>query len=339
MFLYVGYRRTMTGCCLLYFFSKVIFWRADSFAEFLLERLLLAVVLAGMSGVDEALLFLSAGKDTQKAFGIYYAAGEGGQLASALLFSWLMKADYRLAAFSTAVSYGMAAGLALFLKEPPRTSAPFARLPYGEAIKKQGRQFLEALAGIFQDRRLLWFLLGSVLFSEVHHGITVFYGQLQYQQFQIPAAAMGGLYLAMTLLGLSGRWSWEVTKVLGESMAGIWYVKLSVFSCAALCVLGAAASKTPGAFLSVASLFLLRISYSLFAPWSSAWKNQRIREENRAVSLSVCALFSDGVSASVNLLLGNLAERKLPLCMGAGAFLLVLSMASVKRAMKGSDAI
>ena len=48
----IGYRRTMILCSFLFFLSKLIFWRADSFFDFLLERILLAVVVSGLSGVD-----------------------------------------------------------------------------------------------------------------------------------------------------------------------------------------------------------------------------------------------------------------------------------------------
>lgn len=41
----IGYQKTMIICCLLYFISKIIFWRADTFVLFLLERILLSVVM------------------------------------------------------------------------------------------------------------------------------------------------------------------------------------------------------------------------------------------------------------------------------------------------------
>ena len=56
----IGYKRTMIFCSLLYFVSKVIFWQAHSFEMFLLERILLAVVISGLSGVDNSILYLSS---------------------------------------------------------------------------------------------------------------------------------------------------------------------------------------------------------------------------------------------------------------------------------------
>ncbi len=41
----IGYRATMVFCTVLYFLSKIVFWQADSFSMFLLERVMLSVVL------------------------------------------------------------------------------------------------------------------------------------------------------------------------------------------------------------------------------------------------------------------------------------------------------
>ena len=82
----LGYRKTMVLCCMVYFVSKLVFWRAESFAGFLLERLLLAVVLAGMSGVDESILYASCGEGkAHRAFGWYSALGTAGMLTASAL--------------------------------------------------------------------------------------------------------------------------------------------------------------------------------------------------------------------------------------------------------------
>ena len=55
----IGYRRTMVFCSGLYFVSKIVFWKATGFGGFLLERVMLSVVLAGLSGVDFSIIYLS----------------------------------------------------------------------------------------------------------------------------------------------------------------------------------------------------------------------------------------------------------------------------------------
>ena len=62
----IGYKKTMVFCCMLYFFSKVVFWRASGFMGFLVERVMLSVVIAGMSGVDTSILYLSCKGRTER---------------------------------------------------------------------------------------------------------------------------------------------------------------------------------------------------------------------------------------------------------------------------------
>ena len=69
----IGYRKAFIICCLLYVVSKFIFWQATDFFGFLLERIILSIVLSGISGVDNGILYLSDPDNNQKNFGIYSA--------------------------------------------------------------------------------------------------------------------------------------------------------------------------------------------------------------------------------------------------------------------------
>lgn len=114
----IGYRNTMIVCNILYLLSKIIFWRADGFGLFLMERILLGITIAGLSGVDSSILYLSAGKaDAQKVFGIYDSLGTAGLMTAAGIYSLFLYGNYRKAAFFTLVTYAFAAGISLFLKE------------------------------------------------------------------------------------------------------------------------------------------------------------------------------------------------------------------------------
>ena len=112
----IGYKKAMCFCCSLYFISKLVFWRAEGFAGFLLERILLSVVIAGLSGVDTSILYLSCSKgESQKVFGICNTLGTVGLLTASFVFSVLVGENYRAAALLTAISYGLAALLSFFL--------------------------------------------------------------------------------------------------------------------------------------------------------------------------------------------------------------------------------
>ena len=114
----LGYKRTMVVCGGLFFISKIVFWRADTFLLFLMERVLLSIVFSGYSGVDESIVYLSCdGEYAHKAFGIIETAGTAGMLASSGIYSIFLKGQYRLAALFTVFSYGAAMILTFFLKE------------------------------------------------------------------------------------------------------------------------------------------------------------------------------------------------------------------------------
>lgn len=204
----IGYRRTLAACNVLYFLSKIVFWRAEGFGGFLLERLMLSVVLSGFSGCDSAYLFSLAGEgESQKAFGAYEASATAGLVAASLLFSTAVGGDFDAAGFLTVLSYGAAMVLTFFLPEvppPARRSAGF------------GARAGEAAREVWGSRRFLLFLAAAALLTESNQTITVFLSQLQYVRAGIPARAMGYLFIPLTLMGLFAARSHRLTAVWGR---------------------------------------------------------------------------------------------------------------------------
>ncbi len=132
----IGYRKTMIFCSFLYFISKIVFWQATGFGGFLAERIMLSVVLAGYSGVDSSILYLSCeGTDRQKAFGLYSSMSMAGLLIAAAVFSAFVGDDYRLAGLLTVISYGLAMVLSFGLTEVRQSNAaePAAE-PFRESL-------------------------------------------------------------------------------------------------------------------------------------------------------------------------------------------------------------
>ena len=142
----IGYKKTLVFCSWLYLISKLVFWQASGFGGFLLERIMLSFVIAGLSGVDSSILFISSkGLNSQKVFGIYYGLGTAGMLAAAALFSTCIGDNYRLAAFATVISYGLAALLALGLKEVKKE----------QQEKFDKTAFRRLFSSVLKDKRLL----------------------------------------------------------------------------------------------------------------------------------------------------------------------------------------
>ena len=305
----IGYKKTMIICFGLYFVSKIIFWQADSFAGFLMERVLLSVIIAGLSGVDTSILYLScnAGK-SQKAFGIYNNLQTVGLLFAALIYSLYVKSDYRLAGLLTVISYGLAALLTLGLTEVKEA---------GYCKKSNPNEFFKLIKQTIGNKRLLLFLVGIALLNETHQTITVFLNQIQYQKCGISNSAIGLIYIGITLIGLIGLFSDRVTRKLGVMPCISILFGAAVSACIVLALF-----KT--AWLSVAAIALLRISFSLFQPLQTELQNTQVITQNRATELSINALIIDSVGIGTNLIFGKLSDINLSFAMLLGAALCLI---------------
>lgn len=300
----IGYKRTMLLCCWLYFASKLVFWQASGFGGFLAERVLLSVVITGMSGVDTSILYLCAGpQQSQHVFGVYNSLGEAGMLGAAAVFTLCVRDDYRLAALLTVFSYGAAALLSLGLAEV--RPAPAAQNAPREPFARTLRATLAAPG-------LLAFLVAVGLLTEVHQTVTVFLNQLEYERCGMSSSAIGAVYIAATLLGLVGAFSARFTRTVGTRRAARLFCALPALACLLL-------AATDRAALAVGGVWLLRVSNGLFQPFQARLQNQQVQSQNRATALSLHAMILDGVAIATNLAFGALAQRSLPLAFGFGA--------------------
>ena len=257
----IGYKRTMRICCWLYFLSKIVFWQSTDFAGFLAERVLLSVVITGLSGVDTSILYLCAGpQESQHVFGVYNSLGEAGLLGAAAVFTLFVGDDYRLAALLTVFSYGAAALLSLGLTEVrPAPAERAAREPFRATLRAS--LAAPGLAAL---------LVASGLLTEVHQTVTVFLNQLQYERCGMTSTAIGAVYIVTSLLGLCGAFSARFTGAAGPRRA----VRLLCLAPALGCLVLMA---TDRAALSVGCVWLLRVSDSLFQPYRLRLQNAMVR--------------------------------------------------------------
>ena len=304
----IGYRRTLLICNGLFWVSKVVFWQAESFGAFLAERVLLSVVVAGLSGVDTAVLYLSCGEeDSLRVFGVYESLQTAGLLAAATVYAVAIGERYDLAAALTAASYALAAMLTLLLREVrPGTEAA-------------SRRQLPQLPALLKKPDILWFLIGIALLQETHQAITVFLNQLQYVRTGMGDGTIGYVYTAVTVIGLVGAFSAPLTHRLGERRM----LRCCCLAAAAACALLAVTNR---AAVSVLGVMLLRVSFSLLQPLQTEIRNRQVTGANRATELSVHAVVISSVGAAVNLIFGAVAEWSLPLTFGLGAVLCGVSL-------------
>ena len=305
----IGYRRTMIVCNALFFISKIIFWKSQDFANFLLERVILAVVVSGVSGVDTSILYLSCKEDnSQRAFGIYGGLGTAGLLSSAAIYTIFIDENYRAAGFLTVISYGIAAILSFGLKEV-KTDEKGEKMSLGHS--------LAILKETLFNRNLLFLVASVALLYEVNQTITVFFNQLQYTKAGMSARMISGVYILMTLSGLVSVFSEPLTKKLKPRFFGIMLFAVCSFACLML-----AFTKNP--FISVLGVLLVSICSSLMSPLGTELQNKAITTVDRATALSMNALIMDLLAVFSNLIFGKLADLDLSAAMCFGGVLCIL---------------
>lgn len=318
----IGYRRTMIVCNILFFSSKIIFWKSQNFADFLLERVLLAIVASGISGVDTSILYLSCREDdSQRAFGIYGGLGTAGLLSAAAIYTVFVKENYRVAGFLTVISYGIAAILSFGLEEV-KAAGKGERMSFGHS--------LTILKETLFNRSLLVLIAGVALLYEVNQTITVFFNQLQYTKAGMSAKLISCVYILMTLSGLVSVFSAPLTKRLKPRFFGAMLFVICSISCLMLAF-------TENPFVSVIGVLMVRICSSLMSPLGTELQNKAITTVDRATALSMSALIMDMLAVVTNLVFGKLAEFDLSAAMCFGGFLCILGVGLYLSGLKRID--
>lgn len=301
----IGYRKTMLVCCFLFFVSKIIFWQAEAFAGFLLERLLLSVVCAGLSGVDSAMLYLSCREeDSHRVFSVYENLGQLGILGAAGIYALRIGDNYRLAAFLTMLSYGAAAVLSLGLQDV-----------FPEPDKgRDTSNMLSVLKDQLCNPKVLLLLVSVGLLNECHQTITVFFSQLQYIRAGMNHRAIALAYVLTNLVALAGGFSAGLCEKTGAKAMGTGLMVLSALSCFLLALFS-------GPVISVLAVILLQLCFSLLQPLHRNLQNKLITCRDRATALSMNAVVMESIGIFLNLMFGRFAEQRLDMAMFLGAVL------------------
>ncbi len=320
-----GHRKTVVMGCLVYFVSKIVFALAGSFALFMLERVLLAIAGAALSGAVESLLYESVEPDkAERRFAAYNAAGTLGLLGASIASPLLYQVSLRNAAYATALTYGIAALLCLFLREPEsaaaRTAEPAAR---ASSAVPGVRAAVKSLAS---DRQLLRFLLALAVCLEFAQASTVFLSQPQYKRAGIAESSYGLLFALIQCAALAGSAVAGLVNRRQDGAARTGRRRLTIMGAATALECGAcvclALWPVPG--LSVAALLVFSAAAAAQRPLSTAIQVERSGVANRATSLSLNAMLGELVSAVLNPVEGLIAENALKT--GFAAFAGVLAL-------------
>lgn len=284
-----GYKPTLIISNLLFFISKIVFYKANSFSLFLIERILVALAVSGISGCDIALLYSSIDKDkSEKVFGIYTALSSAGFLVASIFSTFMIEKSMSLTAFYTIIPYAVALVLTFFLK------GEFHKAEIKPSIK-------ESIKDVLNSKRIIIAVISISLMSEVAHSIVVFLNQPQYLRSGIAIKYFGLLTALMQLICLISARTYKFTEWFGQKRTSIVLVTSVFASCIAL-----ASTKNP--IISVLTIAIIQGSYAMTQPIILDIENKSIRTQNRATVLSMYAMVGDIIASIANVSIGKFAD-------------------------------
>lgn len=290
-----GYKRTLIFSNGLYLLSKVIFWQAYGFSSFLLERLFFSMAVAGLSGLDVSILYLSCGKqESQKVFSRYGAFGTAGMLTGCLIFTLFLSENYDATALGTVISYGIAFVLSFFIHDVKDTA------------EKDPRPSLSRLTKILKttvkDRRFLLFILAEAFIGYGTWAVSVMLNQGKYLSLGLTEQHIGIISLVFAGLALTSAWSSLLTKKFGFKKFTIFCIGTIVIS---ILIMGI----TGNALLAVLSGAAVEIAYGLLQPLFIDLESKRVTVADRATQLSVYAMIAECFSFGLSFIMSLMADR------------------------------
>lgn len=284
----IGYKKTLVFSNGLYLISKIIFWQAFGFGSFLLERLFFSMALAGLSGLDVSILYLSCGKqDSQKIFSRYSAFGTAGMLTGCFLFTLFLSTNYAATAFGTVISYGIAFVLSFFVADV-KDSEPKEKKPSLASL-------LEILKLTLQDRKFLLFILGDALICYGVWASRVLLSQQRFLELGLTEQHIGWMELVLSCLALSAVYSATLTKKLGFRKFIVTCISTVTLS---ILILGF----TGNVWLAVFSSALIEVFYDFLMPLVNDLYSKHVTVSDRATQLSVYAMISEIISFCLSFL-------------------------------------
>ncbi|HWR60285.1 MAG TPA: MFS transporter [Clostridia bacterium] len=306
-----GYKKTLVLALFANFIARIIFYRAFSFKLFLLERILVAISVSGISGCDTALLYNSVEKEhSERAFGRYYSLSTLGFLLATTASTFIIPFSIDLTAALTIIPYGMSAAAALFLRE----------------VEKDGTEKPDisgSMKRVFRNKRLFLLVIAVALLSEVAHAVTVFLNQLQYQRSGIDVRYFGVIMAVIQLLTMLSSKSYVVTGSIGQG-------KTVGLMASGVCLGTLLLAFTGRPAASVLLIALVGLCNAMILPVSTDIQNKSISTADRATILSAYAMLMDVVAALTNLIIGRTANHSIELsfmicsAVSAAALLLII---------------
>lgn len=292
-----GYKKTLVISNFIFFISKIVFFKANSFWIFLFERILLSISISGLSGCDTALIYLSLdeNQNSERVFGRYVWFSNIGFLLGSMISTYIINISIDLTAYYTIIPYGIAFGVSLFLKNIT-----------DEVTKKENvkSKFKYSLKHVAANKYIIIFLVGISLVKEVVQSITVFLNQQQYIKSGIDIRYFGILLVAIQFMKLISVKSYKLSNMIGQ-IKSINMLTIAVFISSSILII------ISNAILSFLCVSVISIGMAIMEPMIIDIKNKSISSGNRATILSIYSMIESITSSIINPIIGFVSNSAL----------------------------
>ncbi|GAA0085790.1 hypothetical protein UT300007_22290 [Clostridium sp. CTA-7] len=288
-----GYKKTLVMSNLIFFISKIIFFKAHSFWMFLFERILLSISISGLSGCDSALIYLSINKgdNSERIFARYGWFSTIGFLLSSVMSTFIINISIDSAAYYTIIPYGLAFLASLFLKDI-------------KSEIKERENIKESFKIVLNNKNIIVFIFSLALITEVVQSVTVFLDQGQYIKSGIDIKYFGILLVIIQIMRLISVKSYKLSNKLGQNKSINFLMGLIFLACLFLIFIDSPIG-------SVLCIGIAATSMALIEPMGVDIKNKSISSENRATILSIYSMLGSIISAVINPIIGFASNSSL----------------------------
>ncbi|MDI9216566.1 MFS transporter [Clostridium tertium] len=288
-----GYKNTLIISNFIFFISKIIFFKANSFVMFLFERVLLSIAISGLSGCDYSLIYLSINdeENSEKIFARYEWFSTIGFLIGSIISTYIVNISMDLAAYYTIIPYGVAFLMSLFIVDIKT-----------EIVKKESIK--DNFKFVISNKSMIIFIVGTSLISEVVQSITVFLNQGQYIKSGIDIKYFGVLLVAIQVMKLISLKSYKLSNILGQKKSIVFLIIVILVNSFILIIVDSPV-------LSFLCIALIAISMAVMEPMIIDIKNKSIISKNRATILSIYSMIGSIISASINPVIGFASNSSL----------------------------
>ena len=301
----IGYRRTLVLSFSFLLVSKIVFFGADSFSLFLLERILLAIAFSALSGVDIAYLHRCGA--THKELAQYQGCMFLGLLAVAFVFPFLAEV-YAQSASLTIVSH-LFALLCILLLPRERGAEDHCALPMVSLGK--------TITTLTANKQLLLYFRGNTMLFGINQVVTILPVQKCYDHIRIPLSMFGFPFLL--LVGISSAGSLLSAPLSARIGAFGATVSAFLLSFAGLLLL----SSLHGVVIVLLGAVLIRLGSILVQPLYHAVTAKACEGSDLATSLSLNSLLGSSLELFLILALGFLAGKNVSLSLQIAGGLLI----------------